>query len=414
MHYVVTALGTAGDVLPFIGIAKQLQSRGHKVTLLTGEAFLLTAQQQGIEAVSILTQAEFDATLRDPTLWQAGRGFVTAVRGFALPAMERAYRYIEQHRQSDTILLGSTLAFGARCAAEQWNIPYLSTHLAPAIFRSTIKPPYFPGLWMPSWMPQYWKDFSWFMIDKLYYDPLLLGPINAFRKNIHLPLIKRLLQDWMHNKGATLGLFPDWFAAPQEDWVPGAALSNFPLFDGTQDAPISTDLADWVARWGAPIIFTLGSGKVGSEEFFRQAAAACENLNHPGILLTPNNLPFADSLPAFVRVEKYLPFSSFLPQAAAIVHHGGIGTTSQALRAGIPQLVLPMAHDQHDNARHIVKLGVGKELRVPACHANKLADTLYDLMHHSMVQSRCDVIKDKFKDVDTLALITDSVEAWAF
>lgn len=414
MHYLITALGTAGDVLPFIGLAQQLQTRGHAVILLTAEPFLSVAEKQGVTAVAVLTQAEYEATLLDKSLWHSGKGFVTAVRGFSLPAMLRTFQYIEQHQQENTVLIGSTIAFGARCAAEKWNLPYIATHLAPAVFRSIIEPPRFPGLRMPPWMPDWVRNLIWYLIDKLYYDALLINSINDFRRKVQLPPIDRLLQNWMHVENSTLGLFPEWFASPQADWVPGVALSNFPLFDGVENDALSPDLSAWLEKWGAPILFTLGSGKLGSQDFFTSAAAACENLNCPGILLTQDMNSVPANLPPYVRVEKYLPFSSFLPRVAAIVHHGGIGTTSQALRAGVPQLVMPMSHDQFDNAKRIIKLGAGMELRHSDSHPHGLSDALYGLTHQSMIRSRCEAIKAKFQNIDTLALIADSVEGWAF
>ena len=71
----------------------------------------------------------------------------------------------------------------------------------------------------------------------------------------------------------------------------------------------------------------------------------------------PEQLPAR--LPNGVRHFNYIPFSTVLPRAAAFVHHGGIGTTAQALAAGVPQLVVPLAHDQPDNAVRIRHLGVG-------------------------------------------------------
>ena len=59
----------------------------------------------------------------------------------------------------------------------------------------------------------------------------------------------------------------------------------------------------------------------------------------------------------------YVPHSALLPRAAAVVHHGGIGTSAQALRAGVPQLVVPFFADQHDNAARLGRLGVARSLR---------------------------------------------------
>jgi rhamnosyltransferase subunit B len=106
-----------------------------------------------------------------------------------------------------------------------------------------------------------------------------------------------------------------------------------------------------------PIAFTLGTGMKHAADFFRTAVATCDTLGARGLLLTkyPDLIPA--SLPANVRHCAFAPFRELLPLCRAIVHHGGIGTTAAALEAGCPQLVLPLAWDQPDNAARVAKLG---------------------------------------------------------
>jgi UDP:flavonoid glycosyltransferase YjiC (YdhE family) len=69
-------------------------------------------------------------------------------------------------------------------------------------------------------------------------------------------------------------------------------------------------------------------------------------------------------LPDGVAAFPYVPFSAVMPRCAAIVHHGGIGTTGQALRSGRPAVIVPLAHDQFDNAARVRRLGAAES--VPA------------------------------------------------
>jgi UDP:flavonoid glycosyltransferase YjiC (YdhE family) len=69
-----------------------------------------------------------------------------------------------------------------------------------------------------------------------------------------------------------------------------------------------------------------------------------------------------ESLPPEIIAVNYAPFESLLPRACAMVHHGGVGTTSQGLRAGIPTLIVPFAFDQPDNAAHAARLGGSRTL----------------------------------------------------
>lgn len=85
----------------------------------------------------------------------------------------------------------------------------------------------------------------------------------------------------------------------------------------------------------------------------------------------------------------YVPFKALLPQLAAIVHHGGIGTTSQAMLAGIPQLIRPMGFDQYDNALRAVKLGVARQLLPPSYRPQNVAKALGELLSSADVRMRC-------------------------
>src|SRR4029077_17247403 len=111
-----------------------------------------------------------------------------------------------------------------------------------------------------------------------------------------------------------------------------------------------------------PIAFTFGTGMMHGARLFRASIEACERLGARGILLTG----FSDQLPApLPRLVHHCPYASFqklFPRCAAVVHHGGVGTTAQALAAGVPQLVLPLAWDQPDNAARVKGLGVGDRL----------------------------------------------------
>src|SRR5436305_6257835 len=93
--------------------------------------------------------------------------------------------------------------------------------------------------------------------------------------------------------------------------------------------------------------------------FFRAAVRACEGTGARGLLLTryPGRLPAR--LPPSVRHVPFAPFRRLLPLCRAVVHHGGVGTTAAALAAGTPQLVLPLAWDQPDNAAPVRRLGCG-------------------------------------------------------
>ena len=134
-------------------------------------------------------------------------------------------------------------------------------------------------------------------------------------------------------------------------------------------------------------------------------------LGRRGILLTqyPEQLP--RELPQDIQHFAYLPFSTILPRAAALVHHGGIGTIAQAIAAGIPQVIRPMTHDQPDNAARVERLGIGVSLSPKKFNATSLAEKLNTVITSQQVLDRCKSYAQKINPDqslnDTCTIIED-------
>ena len=137
-------------------------------------------------------------------------------------------------------------------------------------------------------------------------------------------------------------------------------LTGFPLYDEGDVAPLSADLQRFLEAGDPPIAFTPGSANWQGRHFLTESAGACRLLGRRGILLTRHREHVPDPLPPGVIHVDFAPFSRLLPRCAAVVHHGGIGSAAQGLAAGVPQLAMPMAHDQLDNATRLKRLGVAR------------------------------------------------------
>ena len=124
------------------------------------------------------------------------------------------------------------------------------------------------------------------------------------------------------------------------------SICGSPIFDGKPaDTADLEDLEQFLADGEAPIVFALGSSAVWiAGDFWDKAVAATLKLGRRAILLTGPTMP--ESLPDTIRAYSYLPYSKVFPHAAAVVHQAGIGTLAQAMRAGCPQLIVPVAFDQ--------------------------------------------------------------------
>ncbi len=403
MHFLIITLGSHGDVHPFIGLARALKSLGHDVDLATNTHFQPLVERSGINFLALGEEADFLTGLKDKRVWGRYTGFKAIMR-WLTPAHRKTFELIrDHHRPGETVLIGSTLAFGCRVAQDALDIPAVTVHLAPSIFRSLIDPPSLPGMFMPRWMPMVVKEKIWEGGDRFMLDPAIAPSVNPLRKELGLPPVERFLKDWWHAPGLTLGLFPDWYANPAADWPKQVRVTGFPMFDERGLSPLDPTLGNFLNAGTPPIAFTPGSAMLFGNRFFKVAAAACKKLGRRGLLLTRHAGQIPHDLPAGVIHVPYAPFSQLLPRCAALVHHGGIGTTSQALAAGIPQLIMAMSHDQPDNGARIKRLGVGDHLRPFFFRTPIVARKLDRLLTDPAVASACRATAARFEGIDSLA-----------
>jgi rhamnosyltransferase subunit B len=118
---------------------------------------------------------------------------------------------------------------------------------------------------------------------------------------------------------------------------------------------------------------------VQAHTFFRSALAAVEQTGRRAVFVSRDLSQLPPHLPSSVLAVEYAPFSTLLRHASAFVHHGGIGTLSQGFAASVPQLLMPMAHDQPDNENRLRRLGAGFGLTPKKFTPERVAEALRKL-----------------------------------
>ena len=382
-------LGSAGDVHPFIGLGLALKARGHRATLLTNPYFQSAIEAQGLGFLPVGSLADVESALADPDLWHARRGFAVVARRVILPSIETVYRHIEAHADADTVVAASGISLGARVAQERLRVPTATIHLQPTVIRSLIDSGMFGNVRISAAHPLWFKRALFRFIDWAAIDRLLERPLNEFRASVGLAPVRRVLARWIHSPHSVIGFFPDWFAPPQADWPPHTHLVGFALWDGGGVGAAPSGVHEFLRAGPPPIVITPGSAAAQSQRFFAESIAAVRSLNARAMLVTnfPQQLP--QRLPAGVQAFGYVPFSDALPRAAALVYHGGIGTLAQGIKAGIPHLVVPNAHDQFDNGWRIEQLGLGRSIAQQRYRAAGAVAALAALLDDSDLHHRC-------------------------
>ncbi len=395
---VLTPVGSAGDVNPFIRLGQVLRARGHDVVLVTSAPFAEAASRGGLGFVQLGDDAEYERVTRDPDLWHPRRGLelVMATVGANL---RRAYETLEAlYAPGRTVLVGHSLAFATRVFEERHPVPAATVHLAPSIFRSTIDPPVVPIGPDLARLPRWLQRVFWRAVDRFAIDPLIAPALNAWRTELGLAPVSRVFQDWMHSPRRVLGLFPEWFAAPQRDWPPQVRLSGFILDEGAGGRGLDPVVEAFLQAGSPPVVFTPGSANRQAGAFLHAAVEASTRLGVRAILVTPYAEQVPSDLPGDVRHVPYAPFHQLFPRAAAVVHHGGIGTCAQGFAAGVPQLLMPMGFDQPDNAARVARLGAGGWLAPRRFIPDRVARALERLLTDAAVLEACRGLRDRMRD----------------
>lgn len=417
MNVLLVAIGSHGDVHPFVGIGQALRGRGHQVTILTNGMFEPLVRGAGFGFVPFGTAEEYRQTALNPDLWHPLKGFkLVAEFGIlrsARPVYEAVAEFWNTRPRGETVVVASSLGLGARLAQEKLGVPVATVHLSPVVFRSLYESPKFPGMFMPRWLPKPLKRLQYALADRVVIRPFVTKPLNAVRAECGLPPERDLFGDYIHSPQRVIGLFPDWYAPPQPDWPPQTRLTNFPLYDERDVEPLTAEVSRFLDAGEPPIAFTPGSAMWQGHGFLAESAEACRLLGRRGILLTRHRDHLPPRLPPGVIHAAYAPFSQLLPRCAALVHHGGIGTLSQGLAAGVPHVVMPMAHDQADNAARLRRLGVAAVVPPKRYKARRVARELGELLENAAVRENCRTVAERLRGRDGLEETCELIEELA-
>jgi rhamnosyltransferase subunit B len=237
------------------------------------------------------------------------------------------------------------------------------------------------------------------------------GPIYALRKELGLASACHPLFDDKCSPYLNLAMFTSAFAKPQIDWPDHTKTIGFAFYDRRNPATGLSEEVRHCFQDGEPsIIFTLGSTAVMNPgSFYLEGKRAAEQLGRRALLLTGKGSPEISGSRDHMVVA-YAPYSEIFPYAAAVVHQGGMGTTAQAMRAGCPQLVVPHAFDQPDNAARINRLGLGLTLRKDCFNANRVAARLSRVLDDKWIRAKAAQVRTVIEEENGAVAAVDAVE----
>lgn len=391
---VLATHGTLGDVHPYLALALELHRRGHQPILATSEAHRAAVEARGVRFHAVRPDFSFDDRELHRRLTEPRRGLERIIREFMLPRLRETYDDLLALVQADggaDLLVSQILTFAAPLVAEKSGIRWVSTELQPGAFLSAYDPPVLAPLPALARLRGLAAPFHAALFRLVRRVGRSWGePVHRLRRELGLPPGGDPLFGGRHSPHRVLALFSSVIGPPQPDWPRNTLVTGFPFFDD-DDALLPRELAQFLADGEPPLVFTLGSSAVrDAGDFYVQSVAAARMLGRRAVLLVgdePRNRA-PEPLPEHIVTAAYAPYARLFPVASAIVHHGGIGTTAQALRAGKPMLVMPFGGDQYDNAARIERLGVGRTIMRRRYTAGRAAAALRELLGNRAYRDR--------------------------
>jgi UDP:flavonoid glycosyltransferase YjiC (YdhE family) len=353
MKFVIATYGTEGDARPFAALCRGLMDAGHETRLLADAATLGGARALGVPVTALA--GDIRGTLSQDHaiagVVAKGGGFNQTARALAKIANDNAESWlrtiIEAGQGCDAILAAGLAGFAGFSAAEYLGAKGIGAGMIPITPTAAFPSPFLPPRWVPRVLNCASHRFVNAMLWKAFREKT-----NAARALLKLPPRKRVWTDVPMVYGVSPNLLPtpaDWPAnvhlcgqwlAPGPAWTPPPALENF-LAAG--EAPIYIGFGSMTGFDNARLLDALIEAMNGRRALF-----------HPGWSgIEPKALP--DNFLAIGDT----PHDWLFPLTAAVIHHGGSGTSHSAARAGVPSIVTPFAGDQFFWAERIRLAGVG-------------------------------------------------------
>lgn len=404
---VLVTFGSWGDVLPYVAIALGLRQRGHRVVMMTSDCYRTRVEATGLDFHAVRPGSEWVA---DPSLMRhrshRALGLIRVAREWVLPALRETYEDVRSATTGADLLLSHPLAaYAVRLVAEKHRIDWISTMLVPLGFFSAYDRVQLPLPFMLTaplrclgprgrkLVLGFGKRVTRFLAEPWY----------RLREELNLPSATDLNPlGESHSPDLVLALFSQMLSRAQPDWPPQTVLTGFPVLLRPDEPGLSPELSRFLDSGSPPLVFTLGTA-VGSDagQFFEISGAAARAIGHRAVLVG-SGATISRAGPEAIALD-HAPFAQLFSRAAAVVHHGGIGTTGLAMQSGRPMLVVPRAWDQPDNAARVTRLGVARVLSPGQYTTSRLTVELRCLL--------CDEYRQRSNEIANQMKLEDGVRS---
>lgn len=402
MHLSIVALGSRGDVQPYMALALGLQKAGYEVSLCADRLFETLVTSAGLPFVPV-TAVPMSMMQQNLSKFGGPVKLMGWLERHFKPLARQFFADLEvATRQTDAILY-STLAFAGYHVAEKHQIPTLAAYNVPITPTHDFQSPSFPTA--PRWFP-FKKSYNWwsFRLANKLFIYLIKGVVNECRRDV-LGL-KPLPDSFYRNLDISrlpivYGFSPTLLPSPS-DWGEWLQVSGHWFLESQSEWQPPEDLLRFLVAGKSPVY--IGFGSMVDEQIeaaTRIVLGALQKSGQRGILLGgwgglgSGNLP-----PTVLRLES-VPHDWLFPRVSAVVHHGGAGTTATGLRHGRPTVVVPFFADQPFWGERVHRLGAGPSpISFARLSVENLAHAIDQAVNDSTIRRNAAILGEKLQDED--------------
>ena len=408
MRIAIITIGSRGDVQPYIALGQGLIKAGHIVRLATHQDFENLVKSYGLEFCLIRGNSqEMMGSQERRELSEKGNFFAT-LRHIQKSAEHAISEWMEDGlvacQGMDLLISGTTALSVSTSLAEKYHLPLLQAHVFPITPTRT-----FPSMFLPT-LPNLGGAFN-FISSHLILQIVSLGArpmLNRARKKVlDLPPVSFSGTSHMNpSKGFPMlyGFSPSVIPAPA-DWRAEDHVTGYWFLDPAADWTPPPDLLNFLQA-GSPPVY-IGFGSMGSRkpaETTDLVLQVISKTQQRAVLLSGWGGLQKTDLPASVFMIDSIPHAWLFPRVAAVVHHGGAGTTAAGLRAGVPSIVIPFLGDQPFWGKRVHDLGVGP---APIPHrkltVDRLAQAIQEAVTDMAMRQRAAELGSKIQAEDGIA-----------
>lgn len=363
MRCLASSFGSAGDFLPTLAVAAALRRRGHDVRFVANPADADRLQLAGLNIIPagapIDVRMKFEQNPGYGDFSHAGE----MLEDLAAPHIEATYRVVADVIRSTAIdvVLTNDVGYGALWAAAEAHVPSVLVHPSPTFWMSWRDPLVIgrplPTLLLRPLTVAMRGLLNWYMTRFLRGVARRIGtplPDVSFRGSERMAAIR-------------LGLWSPLLRGSMPSDPPNGAICGFARASSLECATLAPEVDTFLSSDPAPVVVGLGSVYARTATGpLRALAEACGDVGRRCLVV---GHPAGADFPPHTLAVRSAPYDRIFPRAAAVVVHGGAGTTGEALRAGRPIVGVPFAYDQFSLCACVERLGVG--VRVPVARRTR-------------------------------------------